>query len=146
MAVYLRTVPAKQSETAAQIQPNPPAVAASTLYSPPASRPGDDAGLRLFEGACASCHGWNGEGVQTAYGSLRGAQTVNDPDAINLIQVILRGSAIETAEGRLLMPPFGASMTDTEVAALSNYVLRHFGNKRGTVTPARVAEARKLAH
>jgi mono/diheme cytochrome c family protein len=147
MAVYLRTVPAKPSEAGARIDANPPAIAASTLYSPPTPHAGADApGLRLFEGACASCHGWNGEGVQTAYGSLRGAQTVNDPDATNLIQVILRGSAIETGEGRLVMPPFGAAMTDAEVAALSNYVLDHFGNKRGTVTPARVAAARKLGH
>jgi mono/diheme cytochrome c family protein len=147
MAVYLRTVPPKPSEAAARVEPNPPAVAASTLYSPPATQMRrDNAGLRLFEASCASCHGWNGEGVQTAYGSLRGAQTVNDPDATNLIQVILRGSAIETAQGRLVMPPFGASMTDAEVAALANYVLQHFGNKRPTVTPARVAEARELGH
>lgn len=144
MAVYLHSVPPKQTETDGIVDARPPAIAASTLYNPPAAKTGGDAvGLRLYEGACASCHGWNGEGVQSAYGALRGAQTVNDPGATNLIQVILRGSAIETAQGHLAMPAFGASLTDAEIAALSNYVLQHFGNKRPTVTPARVAEARK---
>lgn len=144
MAVYLHSIPRKPSDPQATVAPNPPALRQSTLYNPPASKTrGDVAGLRLFEGACASCHGWNGEGVQSVYGSLRGAQTVNDPEATNLIQVILRGSAIETREGQLAMPAFGSSMTDAEVAALSNYVLQHFGNKHPTVTPARVAQARK---
>jgi mono/diheme cytochrome c family protein len=146
MAVYLHSLPAKRSELGAKVDPNPPAMAASTLYSPsPAEARGDSAGLRLYEGACASCHGWNGEGVQTAYGSLRGAQTVNDPEATNLIQVVLRGSSIQTPEGHIAMPAFGASHTDVEVAAVANYVLQHFGNKRPTVTPARVAEARKAS-
>ena len=67
---------------------------------------------------------------------------MNDPEATNLVQVILRGSQIQTREGHLVMPAFGHSMTDAEVAAVSNYVLRHFGNKRGAVTPDRVAKAR----
>ena len=144
MAVYLHSIPPKPSGTGDFVERNPPALAASTLYSPPAGEAQDaPEGLRLYEGACASCHGWNGEGVQTRYASLRGAHTVNDPKATNLIQVILRGSSIETSEGHLSMPAFGDSMTDAEIAALSNYVLQHFGNQRATVTPARVAEARK---
>jgi mono/diheme cytochrome c family protein len=144
MAVYLHSIPAKSSKDGGKVDLNPPALSASTLYNPPSGETrGGGVGLRLYEGACASCHGWNGEGVQTAYGSLRGARTVNDPTATNLIQVILSGSAIETTEGHLSMPAFGASLSDAEIAALANYVLQHFGNKRPTVTPARVAEARK---
>jgi mono/diheme cytochrome c family protein len=143
MAVYLHAIPAKRTEAGGEIAPAPPALAASTLYSPPsAEQRGDRLGLRLYEGACASCHGWNGEGVQTDYGSLRGAQTVNDPGATNLIQVILHGSAIQTPEGHLSMPAFGAALTDPEIAALANYVLQHFGNKQAAITPERVAKAR----
>jgi mono/diheme cytochrome c family protein len=143
IAVYLHSIPAQRSELGAKVDPNPPALAASTLYSPPATETrGDPVGLRLYEGSCASCHGWNGEGVQSAYGSLRGAQTVNDPDATNLVQIILHGSSIRTPQDQASMPAFGAALTDAEVAALANYVLEHFGNKRPTVTPARVATAR----
>lgn len=143
MAVYLHALPPQRSDPGSRVDQNPPALAASTLYSPPAGEArGDAAGLRLYEGACASCHGWNGEGVQTAYGSLRGAQTVNDPAATNLVQVILHGSSIHTSEGKLSMPAFGAGMSDAEVSVLANYVLRHFGNKPGAVTPAAVAKLR----
>lgn len=148
MAVYLHSLPPKPSERGARVDQNAPLMRASTPYSPaPAEMRGGNAqGLRLFEGACASCHGWNGEGLQTPYGALRGAQTVNDPQATNLVQVILRGSQIQTAEGTVEMPAFGESFTDTEVAALANYVLSHFGNKRPSVTPAQVAEMRKITH
>jgi len=143
MAVYLHAIPPQHTEVGGKVDTNPPALAASTLYSPPpAETRGNAAGLRLYEGACAGCHGWNGEGVQSAYASLRGAQTVNDPAADNLIQVILHGSAIQSPQGRVAMPAFGA-MTDAEVSLVANYVLRHFGNKQGAVTPARVAEVRR---
>jgi mono/diheme cytochrome c family protein len=42
------------------------------------------------------------------------------------------------------MPAFGRAYSDTEVAALANYVIAHFGNKQGTVTPDAVAQSRKL--
>lgn len=144
MAVYIRSLPPQQSERGGKVDPNPPLMAASTLYAPAGAKTGskDLLGLRLFEGHCASCHGWNGEGVQTKYGALRGSQTVNDPGATNLVQAILRGSSIETPEGHVAMPGFGASFTDAEVAAVANYVLQHFGNKRPTVTPDRVKKAR----
>jgi mono/diheme cytochrome c family protein len=142
MAVYLHALPPKPSERGAQVDPDPPLMRASTAYTPaPAEKHGDTRGLKLYESACASCHAWNGEGLQTRYGALRGAQTVNDPEATNLIQVILRGSQIQTAEGKLHMPAF-ASFSDAEVAAVANYVLAHFGDKRPTVTPDRVAKAR----
>lgn len=142
MAVYLHSIAPQRTELGGNVELNPPALLRSTLYSPPpAEQRGDPIGLRLYEGACASCHGWNGEGVQSPYGALRGAQTVNDPEATNLVQVILHGSTIHTPEGRVSMPGF-AAFTNAEVAAVANYVLQHFGNKRPTVTPERVIKAR----
>jgi mono/diheme cytochrome c family protein len=44
----------------------------------------------------------------------------------------------------VFMPAFGSSYSDTEVAALANYVVGHFGGKTGTVTPAQVAKRRSL--
>ena len=144
MAVYLKSVPPRPGSREAAVNPRPAALAASTLYTPaPNEGRGDALGLRLFEGACASCHGWNGEGLQSPYGALRGAQTVNDPEATNLVQIILRGSAITTPHDHASMPSFGRAYTDAEVAAMANYVLQHFGGKAATVTPARVAKARK---
>ena len=42
------------------------------------------------------------------------------------------------------MPAFGDAYSDTEVSALANYVVAHFGGKQGTVTPEEVAKRRQL--
>lgn len=139
MAVYLKTVPARGRGDG--INPNPAPLAASTAFAP-----GRDelhtAGRRLFEGACASCHAWNGEGLQTPYAALRATQSVNDPEATNVIQVILRGSHLTTAAGTVSMPSFGRAYSDGEIAALSNYVLAHFGGRDAGITPRQVRKAR----
>jgi mono/diheme cytochrome c family protein len=41
------------------------------------------------------------------------------------------------------MPSFGRAYNDAEIAAVANYVLGHFGGKAATVTPERVAKARR---
>jgi mono/diheme cytochrome c family protein len=42
------------------------------------------------------------------------------------------------------MPAFGGAYSNTEVAALANYVIGHFGGKEGRVTPDQVAKRRGL--
>jgi mono/diheme cytochrome c family protein len=145
MAVYLKTIPPQPTDPAAKVEPNPPSMAASQNYAPATQEAADRSlGLTLFESACASCHAWNGEGQQTPYAAMRGSQTVNDPEGTNLVQVILKGSHMTTPQGSAFMPPFEAAYSDVEIAALSNYVLGHFGGKKGTVTPEKVAAAREL--
>lgn len=101
-------------------------------------------GLTLFQGACASCHGWNGEGLQHPHAALLGSQTVNDPKGTNLLKVILQSSHMRTNEGDVLMHSFGHAYLDTEVAALANYVIGHFGGNQSAITAADVAAARRL--
>ncbi|TDK35573.1 c-type cytochrome [Rhizobium deserti] len=143
MAVYLKTIPPQPTDAAAKVDPNPPLMAASQAYAPAAQETADRSlGLTIFESACASCHAWNGEGQQSPYAALRGSQTVNDPDGTNLVQVILQGSHMTTPQGSAFMPAFADAYSDVEIAALSNYVLGHFGNKKASVTPEDVAAAR----
>jgi len=40
------------------------------------------------------------------------------------------------------MPSFGRAYSDTEVAALGNFVLAHFGGKQGKLTTEEVAKRR----
>jgi mono/diheme cytochrome c family protein len=40
------------------------------------------------------------------------------------------------------MPPFADACSDEEIAAVSNYVIGHFGGKRGNVTAAEVRASR----
>ncbi len=41
-----------------------------------------------------------------------------------------------------MMPSFGNQLTDDQIAALTNYVTRQFGNPQSTMTSARIATLR----
>ena len=53
------------------------------------------------------------------------------------------GAKMRTGAGVAYMPDFGAGLTDEEIAAVSNYVIAHFGGKAGRVTVRDVSKARK---
>jgi mono/diheme cytochrome c family protein len=145
LVVYLRGVPAREGKDAISIDAKAAPALASTDAAPGGdSADGNSTGLKLFEGACASCHQWNGKGQQTPYASLLGTRGVNDLKGANVTQVILNGSRMRLDGHDVFMPTFGKAYSDMEVAALANYVIAHFGNKQGTVTPDVVAESRKL--
>jgi mono/diheme cytochrome c family protein len=105
----------------------------------------DELGARIFEGACASCHRLNGTGAQSDYAALTGDLTAEDPAGTNLVQVVVNGSRLQTQGGELVMPQFGAGYTDTELAAVANYTVEHFGQRTGQATPAMAAKARGLS-
>ena len=144
LVAYLRSVPARAGNDPISVD----AQAAPALASNNAAPGGDNAnadnpGLKLFEGACASCHQWNGKGQQTPYASLLGTRGVNDVHGTNVTQVVLHGSDLRVLGPNVFMPEFGDAYSDTEVSELVNYVIGHFGNKPGTVTPDDVAKRRK---
>jgi mono/diheme cytochrome c family protein len=117
-------------------------VAASAAAPAANTAEGHEQGLRLFAAACASCHQWNGQGQQTSFATLLGTRGVNDPSGANVTQMILQGVNMHARDREIYMPAFGSAYTDTEVAALANYVIAQFGNKQATVTPEFVAKQR----
>jgi mono/diheme cytochrome c family protein len=137
VAAYLRTIPA----TASSDLPAPPAPPA-----PASHREGggtaDPRGKLVFEGACASCHGWSGESPISAFATLTGAWAVNDPGATNVAQIVISGTERHT-QGALSMPAFGSAYSDAEIAAVANYVTARFGSKGSRLTGQDVAELRK---
>jgi mono/diheme cytochrome c family protein len=142
---FLRTVPAHRGKHPVEVDARPPALAASTAVLPGSDElRADSRGLRLFEGACASCHQWTGQGRESQYASLAGTRGVNDIRAINVTQIILQGVKMRVNDTDVYMPAFGDAYSDVEVAALANYVVAHFGGKQGTVTPTDVAKRRML--
>ncbi len=143
LVTYLRSVPAQEGHEPISIDPKPAAVIASTDAAPGPDAPLGQ-GRHLFEGACASCHQWNGLGQETPYASLVGTRGVNDVGGANVTQAILRGVNMRVAGNDVFMPAFGEAYSDTEVSALANYVIAHFGGKQGKVTPAEVAKRRGL--
>jgi mono/diheme cytochrome c family protein len=138
---YLRSAPPRPDMLSGAVVSNPPASAASGPWAPPAGEHVSQ-GARIFAGSCASCHGWDGNGQEVANAALRGARTVNDPAGTNLVRVIMEGTKIGSPNGDIAMPGFAASLSDAEIAAISNYVIGHFGEKTGSVTAGDVKSAR----
>jgi mono/diheme cytochrome c family protein len=103
----------------------------------------DSLGKRLFEANCIGCHLWNGEGRQTNYAALEGGQAVNDPRGTNLVQALLEGADLRAVNPAAFMPPFARGFTDTEIAAMANYLIHRFGGKAGQVTPKQVRQNRQ---
>jgi mono/diheme cytochrome c family protein len=121
---------------------NAPAIA----ESPPAANdisPPQNLGVQVFAGNCANCHDWDGRGVQSPYANLLGSRTVNDPDATNLMAILLAGSNAPLPVEHAFMPPFAHGHTDDELAAVANFVNGFFGNGTAKVTTADIDKARK---
>jgi mono/diheme cytochrome c family protein len=145
LVVYLRDVPARTGKHPIDINPKPASTDAAGQSAPGAASPLDATlGGKLFAGACASCHQWNGDGQQDTYAALRGTRGVNDASGANVVRAILEGVHYTIGDHRVFMPTFGEGYSDTEVAALANYVIAQFGGKDGTVTPDTVARRRSL--
>ena len=105
----------------------------------------DERGRRLFAGACASCHAWSGVSLITDYATLTGDRAVNDPSAINVAQTIIAGARRRTAAGDVMMPAFGKAYSDSEIAALANYVTGRFGAAASNITAKDVARLRRAS-
>jgi mono/diheme cytochrome c family protein len=130
IVVYLRDVPARSGGPQIVATGGTPLMTDNML------------GERLFQDACEGCHLPNGEGRQSPWASLRGAQSAGDPDGTNIIQVLAQGTKIETGQGTMFMHPFTSAYTDEELAALSNYVISQYGFRQGHVTPSQIAAQR----
>jgi mono/diheme cytochrome c family protein len=99
-------------------------------------------GEQLFVGACSGCHMDNGQGRETDYAMLIGLRSVRDPHATNLTQIIINGSSLHVGNQKVFMPSFGHAYSDAEIAALSNYVVSHFGGQQGSLSASDVAKRR----
>lgn len=86
-------------------------------------------GAKLYDSACASCHGRNGQGTADHfYPSLTSNTAVTAALPNNLVMTISHGLSRKGNDVDVLMPAFGRDMTDAQIAAVSNYVRLHFGN------------------
>jgi mono/diheme cytochrome c family protein len=108
--------------------------------SEPALSPGfrfyEMSGEELFANVCRACHMSDGKGAVGAgtYPSLAGNRNL-EASGYPLDVVV---------NGRRGMPPFGAMMSDDQVAAVVNYLRTHFDNNyQDTVTAEDVKIARR---
>jgi mono/diheme cytochrome c family protein len=121
-----------------------PFVAFAQGTGPAASEPALSAGFRFFEmsgqelfaNVCQACHMPDGKGAVGAgtYPSLAGDRNL-EASGYPIAVVI---------NGQRGMPPFGAMMSDDQVAAVVNYLRTHFGNSyQDTVSAEDVKAVRR---
>jgi cytochrome c oxidase cbb3-type subunit 2 len=123
-------------------------IGGATPPSPPSAAPaagGGADGAQLYTTRCASCHQSTGGGVPGAFPPLAGDPVVNGPAPAHLAVVIngLHGRAISGVSYSSIMPPWGALMSDAEIAAVVTHERASWGNHASAVTAADVAAARR---
>ena len=135
LVTYLRSIPAIASAEPATIAPPAPA-------SPKEGGVAADAlGRKVFAQACMSCHSWTGVSALSPIATISGSRAVNDPTATNVAQIVISGTQRLTP-GAMSMPAFGSTYTDTEIAAVANYVTGRFGSAASKLTAKDVADLR----
>jgi len=97
----------------------------------------------MYEGACASCHGWSGVSDISDYATLTGARAINDPHGTNVAQIVLAGMKRSSPKGVTAMPGFGAAYSDSDIAAVTNYVTTRFGTSASNLSATDVAKMRR---
>jgi mono/diheme cytochrome c family protein len=136
IVAYLRTVPPIA---------DPELPAPKTAPASPSGREAIARGARgaeIFAGACVSCHGWTGKSPILPLATFIGARAINDPSARNVAQAIVSGVNRETPSGPVKMPAFGQAYSDTEIAAVANFVTGRFGSAPSAITADQVAQMR----
>ncbi|MFG6075793.1 cytochrome c [Erwinia sp. OPT-41] len=104
----------------------------------------NDPGWQVFSGSCANCHQAQGQG-NDRYPSLFHNTATGAPQPDNLVSAILFG----VRRDDIAMPAFGPDaeftnrLSDRQIADVSNYVLKNFGNPAVVVTPERVKQLRE---
>jgi mono/diheme cytochrome c family protein len=115
-----------------------PSAAQDTPHGPTFS-PGfkfvETTGEQLFAGVCQGCHMPDGRGAAGA-GAYPSLQNNKNLEASGYPVTIV-------VNGQKAMPPFGAMMSNEQVAAVVNYLRTHFGNDyRDAVTAEDVKTVR----
>ena len=135
LVTYLRSIPAVAS-------PEPATIARPAPESPKEGGAVADAlGRKVFEQACASCHSWTGISALSPFATISGSRAVNDPTATNVAQIVISGTQ-RSGSGAMSMPVFGSTYTDTEIAAVANYVTGRFGSAASKLTAKDIADLR----
>ena len=105
-----------------------------------------DTGAKLFALTCVTCHKTNGLGIPDSIPPLAGSEWVNG-SAARMLRIVLIGMAGEIeVQGEFFngaMPGWGETLNDFDIAAVTSYVRRSWGNKGSPITSDIVAQVRR---
>ena len=123
-----------------RLPPSTGAAPTAQQGAPPASD-----GAATYASNCAGCHGARGEGIVGAFPPLNGSAVVDGVRDVP-VKIVLHGlqGPLTVAGVRYdgLMPAFGSTLTDAEIAAALTYVRSLPSNKGGAVTSEDVQNMR----
>ena len=137
--------PGGADESSASIRGAGPTGAPASAAAPRAGGYDAAKGQTLFTATCAACHQTAGEGLPGAFPPLKGNPAVNDADPTEHIHVVLHGLQGANVGGIVYpspMPPFGATLSDADIANIINYERSSWGNHGASVTGEQVAAER----
>ena len=101
-------------------------------------------GAHVYAANCQGCHQPAGHGLLTMIPGLAGNESVTATDPTNVIGAVLNG--LGPWNHGPAMPSFATSLSDEEIAAVTNYVRTAWGNPgTANATPADVMGARQMA-
>ncbi len=131
---------AKSNESSAS-SAQPAASAAASVAAVSQNGVEANAGGKVYQTNCSSCHQATGAGVEGSFPPLAGnAVVTGDPKTlIHIVKYGLSGKitvAGQTYNG--VMPNWGQSMSNADIAAALTYIRSSWGNKAGAISEANV--------
>ena len=110
----------------------------ATILSCPSSQSGESQlslaeGSRLYTRACASCHGTQGEGIDSLGSSLVGSPFMSELTDDELLALIRDGRPADAVDNRsgVAMPPRGGQtdLSDEQIVEIIRYLRSEFGDE-----------------
>lgn len=114
-------------------------------YPAPPGPPQAALGAELYRQHCADCHGAQGQGRAGSYPPLAGNRLVTMALPHNLVRSVMAGGFAQATAAEPQphsMPPYGALMSDEELAAVLSFVRSAWGHHAAPVGPVLVNQLR----
>jgi mono/diheme cytochrome c family protein len=121
-----------------------PIGAVDPVVTPPPQAQMTEGGA-IYKGACIACHEADGSGAPRIYPPLPGNANLQSADPSSTLRVILDGAQTLTTASEPntgSMPAYRDKLTDSQIAAVANYIRNSWSNAAPAVAPEQVAKAR----
>ena len=146
IAVYLKSVPSihDAADTRPAYQWGIPASGLESIRGVPLpANSADFSGAQLYDAYCATCHGSEGQGTfDHNLPSLFHNTALGRTSANNLVLAVLQGVQRQPDTPELLMPRFSNALSNRQIAVLSKYLLKEYGNPKAQISIDQVANLR----
>ena len=99
-------------------------------------------GRAIYEEQCMNCHGKDGSGAEGLAANLSENQAITSEEGYNILSVLLEGIAPRGKWGK--MPSYADTLTNQEIADVTNYVRAEFAGGSANILPGDVSSWRRV--